>query len=201
MERDKTESAHGETPEKTKFVGEEDEDFSATPVKELAAAAFIVILSLCVIIPAVRMPKPTTIYTHPGLLPFLIGVSLLLMAVGLGVRAVRMGGAKHFFRLPSKTVGDRLKDVESRRTLLLIGIIIVYVVLVDYIAFDLRLPIGSLVIFFSSYELISIVTLTVILKIYWRASVARCLLVSAGWIVAIASTFRYAFQILLPGLG
>ena len=187
--------------EKGKWIGEEDDDIRTTPAKDLAAAVFIAALSLFVIIQAVRMPKPTTIYTHPGLLPFLTGFSLLLMAVGLGIRAIRMGGARNLFAIHGKIARDHLTDIESLRTFLLIGIVIVYVILVDFIGFDLRLPVGSFVFFFSSYELISIIMLTVTLKIFWRARFWRCLLVSACWVVAIASTFRYAFQILLPGLG
>ena len=53
----------------------------------------------------------------------------------------------------------------------------------------------------SSYELISIITLTLVLRIFWRAALVRCLLVSAFWIIALASVFRYGFHILLPGLG
>jgi hypothetical protein len=84
---------------------------------------------------------------------------------------------------------------------LLIGIIILYVIVTQQIAFDLRFPTKFFAFSFSSYELISIITLTLILRIFWRATLVRCLLVSVFWIIALASVFRYAFHILLPGLG
>ena len=173
----------------------------STAGKDIAAAGVIIVLSLLVMIFAVRMPNPDTIFTHPGLLPFLIGLTLIAMALGLAIRAIRMGGVKNILRARERSVRTFFEKIENRRTLLVIGIIILYVVLVDFIAFDLRLPVGFFVFHFSSFELISIVVLSVILRIFWRATLIRCTLVSAGWIIALVSVFRYAFHILLPGLG
>jgi len=173
----------------------------STAGKDIAAAGVIIVLSLLVIIFAVRMPNPDTIFTHPGLLPFLIGLTLIAMALGLAIRAFRLGGVKNILQARERSVRTFFEKTENRRTLLVIGIIILYVILVDFIAFDLRLPVGFFVFHFSSFELISIVVLSVILRIFWRATLIRCTLVSAGWIIALVSVFRYAFHILLPGLG
>jgi hypothetical protein len=148
----------------------EDNDKRSTPGKDLAASAVIAVFAVLVMLLALRMPNPGTLYTAPGLLPFL-------------------------------TVRDYFADIENWRTLLLIGIIILYVIVTQQIAFDLRFPTKFFAFSFSSYELISIITLTLILRIFWRATLVRCLLVSAFWIIALASVFRYAFHILLPGLG
>lgn len=180
---------------------EECDGKGVTPAKDLAAAVGVAGLSLFFMVPVFGMPNPDTIYTHPGLLPFLTGFTLLLMAIGLGVRSIRAGGAKEVLRAPASSVRNYFADAENLRTLLVIGIIIVYVVLVDLVAFDLRLPAGFFVFRFSGYELFSILTLTLILRIFWRATLKRCLLVSTGWIIALVSVFRYAFYILLPGLG
>ena len=163
--------------------------------------AVIAAFSLFVMFLAIRLPNPASVYTHPGLLPFIIGLSLLFMAVGLGIRAVRAGGAKDLLQAPGRGVRIFFGNTENYRSLLLIGIIIGYVVCVDLVAFDLRLPLGFFIFRFSGFELISIITLTVILRIFWRATLARCFLVSAFWAVALASVFRYGFHILLPGLG
>lgn len=90
---------------------------------------------------------------------------------------------------------------ETRRVLLLLVIIIAYVVLVDRITFDLRLPIGGFDLRLSSYECISIVALTLILRYFWRGTFLRCGLIALVWIIALASVFRYGFHILLPGSG
>ena len=201
MDREKISLEQEGTLEKGISVCDEDDGPRSSPAKDLAAAAAVAALSLFMMIIAVRMPNPARIYTHPGLLPFIIGFTLLLMAAGLGIRAFRMGGANQLRQAPGKNIRNYFANIENNRTLLVIAIITVYVILVDVIAFDLRLPTGFFVFHFSSYELISIITLTVILRIFWRASLTRCFLVSAGWIIALVSVFRYAFHILLPGLG
>jgi hypothetical protein len=122
------------------------------------------------------------------------------MAIALGLMALRQGAAMNFIGKSSLAWRAYFGDEENRRTLLLIGIIFVYVLLVDRIAFDKESSIGGLSIFFSSYELISIAVLSLILRIFWQAPLPKCLGVSFAVVVALASAFRYGFKILLPGL-
>jgi hypothetical protein len=182
------------------FIGEEESDERSTPTKNLGAAVVIGALGVFAMILAVRLPIPSTIYTAPGLLPFLTGLTLLAMAFSLGLMAVREGASKNFFQSVSRAWEDFFRDDENRRTLYLIGIIFIYVMLVNEIAFDAELPVMGMTIRFSSYELLSTIALTVILRIFWRAPVLKCIGVSLPVVVAIASAFRYAFHILLPGL-
>jgi hypothetical protein len=86
--------------------------------KDLTAAAAVAVFSLYVMFIAVRMPNPDTIFTHPGLLPFLTGLTLLLMAVGLAIRAVRREGARSLCQAPWRSVQNYFKDIENLRTLL-----------------------------------------------------------------------------------
>lgn len=181
--------------------GSADKDKRSSPAKDLAASAGIAAFAVFVMLLALRMPNPGTVFTAPGLLPFLTGLALLIMAAGLGFRSVRAGGVKALLQGPGKSVRVYFADIENWRTLLVIGIIVIYVILTQQIAFDLRFPTKFFVFSFSSYELISIITLTLILRIFWRKTLVRCLLVSTLWIIALASVFRYGFHILLPGLG
>ena len=182
-------------------AGKDDDDGRSTPGKDLVAAAGIAAFSLFVMLLALRMPTINTVFTAPGLLPFFTGLALLMMAIGLGIRAVSMGGAKGLLQGRGRGLLNYFGDVENLRVLLLIGIVTLYVILVGLVSFDLSLPTSFFVFQFSSYELISIITLTLILRIFWRATLVRCLLVSAFWTIALASTFRYGFHILLPGTG
>ena len=200
MDRENMNEKPDVVEDETGYTCEKGDGVRSTPGKDLMAASAIGVISIFVMLLAARMPKPTGIYTHPGLLPFLTGLSLLAMAVGLAVRAIRMGGAKSPRATFSRSVRIYFSDIENHRTLLLIGLIVGYVVLIDLIPFELSLPTGFFVFQISSFELLSIVMLTLILKIFWRAALVRCLLISAGWIIALASAFRYAFYILMPGL-
>lgn len=177
-------------------------DKRSTPRKDLAASAVIAAFALFVMLLALRMPNPgKVVFTAPGLLPFLTGFTLLIMAVGLGIRSIRAGGLRGLLQGPDKGVRHHFTDIENLRALLLIGIIIIYVIVTEQITFDLRFPTDFFDFYFSSYELISIITLTLVLRIFWRAALVRCFLVSAFWTIALASVFRYAFHILLPGGG
>ena len=53
----------------------------------------------------------------------------------------------------------------------------------------------------GTYLAIAAPFLAAILRIFWRASLARCGVVSLIVVVALASIFRHGFEILLPGAG
>ncbi len=196
-----TDEPKASTEESPSFVGEEESDERSTPAKNLGAAIVIAAISILAMALSLRMPNPTTIYTAPGLLPFLTGLSLLVMAAALGVMAVREGAAKGFFDSAIIAWHAFFRNEENTRTLFLIGIIFVYVLLVDIFAFDLEIPLGGFTFRFSGYETISVAVLTLILRIFWQAPVPKCFGVSFAVVVALASAFRYGFVILLPGLG
>ncbi len=200
-DHDKKRLATKGAEEKGNALGKKEDDSAFPPGKDLAASAVIAGFALFVMVLALRMPRPGTVFTAPGLLPFLTGLSLLIMAIGLGIRSVGRGGVRDLFQRQDKGVRKYLGETENLRTLLLIGIIILYVIVTNQIAFDRDLPIGFFVFHFSSYELVSIISLTLILKIFWRSTLLRCFLVSVCWTLALASVFRYGFHILLPGLG
>lgn len=183
------------------FIGEEEVAEPVTPRQNLIAACVIGAVAIVAMVMALQLEIPKHFYSAPGFLPFVVGLSLFLMALGLGVSAVLAGGARDLLgglRLPD----GYFRDVERRRTLLLFGIIAAYVVLVDLVSFEWRWPIGGFELRFSGYELFSIAALTLILRIFWqRPLVPHCLGVSFVMVMALASVFRYGFRILLPGLG
>jgi hypothetical protein len=67
----------------------EERSGQAPPVLDLIAAAFLVALSVLVMIGAARMEVPDALATAPGLLPFLTAASLCVMALALGGQALR----------------------------------------------------------------------------------------------------------------
>ena len=67
----------------------EERSGQAPPVLDLIAAAFLVALSILVMIGAARMEVPDALATAPGLLPFLTAASLCVMALALGWQALR----------------------------------------------------------------------------------------------------------------
>lgn len=184
--------------DKPKLIGEESSEQPTSAARNLLAALIIAAIAILAIVLAVKLPNPGELASHPGMLPWLTGVSLLGMAVLLAAQAVR-AGALHELR-----DGSWLRDFadpERGRTLLLVGIIFIYVLLVDFFGFDFRYPTPLFTLRFSSFEAWSIPVLAVILWIFWRAPVLRCLLVAAPVTIVLASIFRSGFNILLPGSG
>lgn len=183
------------------FAGEEEEDGRSTPAKNLGAAAVVGALAVFAMFLSTRLPVPTKIYTAPGLLPFLTGLSLFAMSIALALMAIRQGGAKGFFEKAAIARTEYFQDEENRRTLILVGIIFLYVFLVDFFSFDIQIPLGLFDFRFSSFEMVSIAVLTGVLRIFWRAPSPKCFIVSFFVVLALTASFRYGFKILLPGLG
>ncbi|MEE8397204.1 MAG: hypothetical protein V3S29_14200 [bacterium] len=201
MEHDPAKSTPGEEPaEGEELSFGEEEAGSDVPGRDLLAAGVIAILAVAASVLALLLPNPGNPATAPGLLPFITGLTLFLMALALGVSAWRAGGAGQLARFwRGAGWGGWLRDATGRRTALLFGIIGLYVLLVDLITFDLRYPTRLFELRFSSYEFVSIPMLTWILRMFWRAPLIHCLLVSLSVVLSLAWVFRSGFKILLPG--
>jgi len=183
------------------FTGEEGGDERATPRKDLGAAVVIGALAIAAMVLSLRLEVPTTLFTAPGLFPFITGLSLLAMVLGLGVGAIRDGGAADYLSAARAAVQTYLAQRENRRTLLLMAVIIGYVLITGQISFDLRYPTSFFVFQFSSWEAISIPVLGAVLWYFWRGAVWKCGLLSILMVFFLSGIFRYAFHILLPAAG
>ncbi|MCG6875903.1 MAG: tripartite tricarboxylate transporter TctB family protein [Betaproteobacteria bacterium] len=179
------------------FHGEEED--ASTPQKDLVAAIIVGVFAVAVMVLASQQPNPGRVLTAPGLLPFITGLTLLAMAVGLAVAALRDGGGKDlrraFFADPTQS------DSHAGRGWALLGLLVALVVLIDVLPFEFAFRVGSVKAEFGSFEGISIPILAAILRLFWRASVLRCVLAAAITVLLFASAFRYGFNIPLPGSG
>lgn len=182
------------------FQGEEDIEGASTPQKDLVAAAVIAAISAAAMVLAYQMPDPgRSVFTHPGLLPFVIGVTLLAMAAGLAVRALREGGVRDLASVFARPTDPEQRHY-ARSTWLLIALVIALVVAVDLVTFRLRIPIAGFEFRLSSFESVAIPMVTLIMKIYWGRSWLRCFLVAGVVALALAAAFRYGFRIPMPGV-
>jgi len=180
-----------------KFTGEEGGEERSSPAKNLAASGVVALLGIIAMLLSLQLEVPDALATAPGLLPFLTGACLVLMAIGLALRSIRAGALRGDRYRPDP--GHWFGVLENRRLLLLGAIIVVYIVTVDPVWFELDIPLGFGALPFSSFEALSAIALFVILKLFWRASALRCSLVGLIYAMAIANIFRFGFGILLPG--
>ena len=185
-------------PAMGEFGGEENTAEHSSPAKDLGSALVIALIAVAVAIMSVRLDVPGSAFTAPGLLPLVTSLSLFLMAVVLGVKAVRAGGSAGFVGAAISATQRYLGDAEGRRALLLIGIVVAYVVVVGQISFNWRIPTPFFVFQISSYEVVSFVVVTTVMKLFWRAPLWRCVLISFLTVEILAAIFRYGFGIIMP---
>jgi len=182
------------------FQGEEDLEGASTPQKDLVAACVLAAFAVGAMVMAWQMPDPgRSVFTHPGILPFVTGLSLLAMAAGLAMRALRDGGAGNLRSVVAAPADAEERDY-GRRAWLLIALVIVLVVAVDLVTFRIRVPLGGFELRLSSFECVAIPMVTLIMRIYWRASWLRCFIFSAIVALLLAAAFRYGFKIPMPGV-
>lgn len=176
-----------------KFEGEDPSSGFASPLLDLIAAIFLALLSVAVMIASLALPVPGDFVTAPGLLPFLVGGSLLIMAAILGFTAIR--------RRRSGVVGeDDERDIsEYFRALGLATAVAVYIAGLHFLAFQSYQNIGGFQFTLSAFEPVTIVALSVIISISWRGPLWASVLISVVWTVALSLVFQKMFTIPLPG--
>jgi|SaaInlStandDraft_2_1057019.scaffolds.fasta_scaffold60437_2 hypothetical protein len=184
--------------EAMEFTGEESLDSQITPAQDLGSACVIGALAIFIMLLSVNLDSPGNVYTAPGLLPFIISLSLLFMAMLLGFRSLQAGGGCSFAKAFNLAVKSYFNDDQERRSIPLIAIVVAYVVLVDIISFDFRMPTPLFTFQLSGYEIISILVTTLVLKLFWKKSLFRCFTISLLTIGVLANIFRYGFGILMP---
>lgn len=170
--------------------------------RDLAAALVIASFAALAMVFSMRLDVPGSISTAPGLFPLIIGTTLLAMAAVLGGRAIRagatfakLGGLPRRWANAARAIGS---TEESARTALLMSMVTAYVLLVGLINFEFTLPLGFFTARISSYEVISVIMVAWILRLFWRAHPARCLIVALVVVEVLASIFRYGFGIPMP---
>lgn len=177
---------------------------AATPGRDLAAASVVGVVAILAVIFGLLMPNPEkNIFTAPGFMPILTGLSLLAMAIGLGAGALKRGGGSELNLSPGELLGRYFADYENQWALILMGLVVVYVALLDWVTFIITIPlmIGGFRLGFSSFEAVTIPMLAIALRIFWPKSFLQCLIVSAISTLVLAAAFRYGFRIPLPGSG
>lgn len=182
------------------FQGEEDLEGASTPQKDLMSSCVIAALAIGAMVIAWQMPNPgRSVFTHPGLLPFVTGLTLFAMAIGLGIGALRGGGATNLRSVFARPADPGERDY-ARRSWVLIVLVIALVIAVDYVSFRIRIPIGGFEFKVSSFECVAIPIITIIMKLFWGKSWVRCLVVAAVAAMLLAAAFRWGFKIPMPGV-
>lgn len=119
------------------------------------------------------------------------------------LRSIRWFRAFRRLRVFVRTVALRRDSAtgstgEAHRTAQLMALVTAYVLLVGLVNFEFGVPLGFFTVRISSYELISVIMVAWILRLFWRAHPARCLVVALVSVEVLATIFRYGFGIPMP---
>ncbi|WP_299484238.1 hypothetical protein [uncultured Roseibium sp.] len=177
-----------------KFEGEEAGTGYASPALDLIATVLLILLSVAVMLGSLALPVPSDLLTAPGLLPFIVAASLLVMALGLGASAV--GRWRSGVRMPVLAGRDMATDLKS---LVLAGAIAVYIAGLQYLAFRHDIVFGDFRHSVTAFEPVTILALAVIMRLSWSGPLWIICSVSILWTVLLSSVFQHVFNIPLPG--
>ncbi|MEP3276621.1 MAG: tripartite tricarboxylate transporter TctB family protein [Stappiaceae bacterium] len=177
-----------------KFEGEEANSGFASPSLDMIATIFLLVLSLAIMAASVALPMPGDILTAPGLLPFIVAATLLLMAMGLGYSAIMRRRAG--INTPALAERDLPTDINS---LLLAGAVGLYIAALQVLSFQLRTELFGVDFRFSAFEPVTIIILAAIMHVSWRGPFWISALVSTGWTLTLSLVFQKVFKLPLPG--
>lgn len=152
------------------------------PVGDYVLACSLAVLSVVVIVSAIRMPRPEGWSEAPGLFPLICGVGLLGMAAILALAAWRRPAIEEETQADS-TPSEQTEEINQARTLLVGGSVIVYVLVL--------IPL-------LSYTLATFIYLCAIIWFFWRGKLLWILVISLGATIFLSQTFERAFSIILP---
>jgi hypothetical protein len=167
----------------------------ATPFMDLLAAGIIAAIAVWFMVESLRLPTPGGMTTAPGLLPFLVAATLMLMALLLGVDALT--------RRRNGVAGVKVPDglelpPDFARSIGLGAILIVYVAALQFASIEVAFTLLGLRFLIGAFEVVTAIVLTAILRIYWQAALWACLAVSLGWVAFLSIVFRLIFSQPLP---
>lgn len=176
------------------FEGEEAGAGLAPPILDLVATGVLIALAVIVMFASVALPVPGGLRTAPGLLPFLVGGSLLAMAIGLGISALR----RH--RMGIRTVAFLDRDMTTDlRTLALAVAVALYIAALQLLAFRYDIVVGGFRHTVTAFEPVTAVMLAAIIHVSWRGALWITAAISLSWVAVLSAVFQHVFKIPLPG--
>ena len=170
-----------EYKEKTK------EEVEETPAGDFCMGIFLMILSAAVVYVAWSWPREGGISSSAALFPVLIASTLFLMAFSLFANSLRHGGARRFLRYCTVTHWrEFVASTKGRLTLLTLTTILGYMIVLLKV-----LPFEAATILYTAGSL----------RLFWKATMTRIIVISVCATAFYVLSFRYLFRLELPGWG
>ena len=184
-----------------KFISEEGGAGLSSVKNDLISSTVVAIIGIVAMVMATQLEYPDSILTSPGVLPFFTGLCLIFMSISLTYSALKRRKEQPRINKTTTKATKYYSEREFRQTTILAVIVLIYVIALDQINFNFRYATSFYTFNLSSFEVVSIPIIAVILYYFWRGKVLHCIALSAFIIFFLATVFREGFQILLPGSG
>ena len=152
------------------------------PAGDYVLACSLAVLSVVVIVSAIRMPRPEGWSEAPGLFPLICGVGLLGMAAILALAAWRAPAIEVATKSDSAQ-SEEPEQVHIGRTLLVGASVVLYALIL--------IPL-------LSYTLATVIYLFAVIWYFWRGKLLWIVVISVGAALFLSETFQRAFSVMLP---
>ena len=176
------------------FEGEEAGSGYASPLLDLVATTVLVLLSVGFMVASLRLAVPGGLATAPGLVPFLVSATLLLMALALGASAYLRWQSGVAFAWASES------DAATQlRTVFLVIAVAAYIAALQILAFQQQFYVVGVSFRVTAFEPVTLVALSAIIHVFWRGLLWVTVAVSGIWATTLSLVFQKVFNIPLPG--
>ena len=180
--------------EQISFEGEDANSGYGSPSLDLISSLILTIVAIAFIVGALGLPVPGDKNTAPGLLPFIVATSLLLMTLGLAASAIARARSGQDISI----FADR--DISTDlRSILLASAVAIYILALQEFAFQRNFSAFGTNLRLTAFEPVTIIALTTIVYLNWRGPLWIVLSICCAWTIALSLVFQLVFRIPLPG--
>lgn len=172
---------------------------------DMLVGIILVIFALTVVIFSVQLETPKVskgLLDHPGFFPALVGITLVIFGIALTITGIKADGVRQIREIFTAAYQKAFwRDDRSVRVLVLLGLMLCYVLLLQFarqiwavVIGVFHNDLGGPFIWFTVLYLFATLCYLEATDKWWKN-----LLISVITAVLIAAAFRYGFQIRLPG--
>ncbi len=162
-----------------------EQEAEETPAGDFFMGIVLMALSTGVCYVAWSWERPTGMASAPGLVPFIVGISLFFMSLGVFVSAMKNGGFQKFIRyFNSGDFRESLTGEETKLLRLVLSTVLIYIIVL---------------LNFLHFEIATFIYTAGSLYLFWREKIYKVLILSASATVSYSVIFRNFFKLILPG--
>ena len=177
---------------KKNYISEDEGAGLAAPIVDLVSSSLIILIALWFIYESVNLKVPDqNLLTAPALLPIITSITLIMMLLIIFYKSIK--------NLNINESNNLFKTISYKKNLISPIILFFYIFALTNYNFTYEIYILTFELIIGPFLIFTIISLTLLLYIYWKQKIYTCLLVSSIWSLFLSITFVNFFNIPLPG--